>query len=63
MKYPNPKYRPTGGRGKKNPDKHEIATILGISIRHARNLMNRGMTIEQAKQKAHEDRIAQGYEE
>ena len=62
MIYPNPKYKPGGGRGRKNEAKHEIAKILGITLRHARNMLNKGMTIEDAKVKAMLDRKAQGLE-
>jgi hypothetical protein len=55
MKYKNPQYKAKGGRGIKNPDKHEIALILGISPRHARTLMNKCMTIDMAISRAKED--------
>ena len=63
MKYPNPQYKPRGGRGRTNETRAEIAQILSITPRWARTLMNRGMTIEKAREQAKSERIAQGFTE
>ncbi len=63
MIYPNQQYKPSGGRGKKNEVKQRIAEILGISPRHARNLINKGMTVELAVERASKTRKEQGIDE
>jgi hypothetical protein len=63
MIYPNQQYKPNGGRGKKNEVKQRIAEILKISPRHARNLINKGMTIELATQRASKTRKDQGIDD
>jgi len=50
MIYPNQKYKPPGGRGHKNEVRRAIENILQCSGVHARRLLNKGITIEAAKE-------------